>query len=94
MALKTHINNNGLSGELYITVITSTDSKYAGVTNFLVRGFESREKLYQHINGEISGNIIAFEREFSMPLVDMSLPKWPQMYEWLKMHVFQDASDC
>lgn len=93
MGLRALVSNNGMSGELYLTIVTSTDEKFSGVTRFLVRGFESRDVLYEHIKGNLTGNIIAFEEEYEMPIVDMEKPKWEQHYKWLRENIFLDAVD-
>lgn len=93
MGLKATVNINGLSGELYLTIITDTNEKYAGVTRFLVRGFESRDILYSHIAGDTEGNIIAFEKEYEMPLIDVDSGGRSQMYAWLKENYFPEAID-
>lgn len=94
MALITNVSKNGMSGDVYLTIISSTDSKYSGVTSFILRGFESREILYSHIAGEIEGNVISFEEEYEMPLVDMDKPSRSQIYEWLKHNHFKEAIDA
>ncbi|END5390983.1 hypothetical protein ACS0KD_003030 [Vibrio vulnificus] len=93
MALQATVNHNGMSGKLYLTIITCQNDKFGEETSFLLRGFESREKLYSHIEGKIEGNIIAFEKRYFMPLVDLNQPDWPQIYDWLKLNHFTDAVD-
>lgn len=58
MGFKAQVNVNGLSGELYFTVITSTDNKFSKETTLLLRGFESRERMVEAIaenNWDIQG---------------------------------------
>lgn len=93
MALQATVNVNGLTGKLYLTIITAQNDKFGLETTCLLRGFESRETLYTHINGEIEGNITAFEERFVMPLIDLNQPCWGQIYEWLKANHFPDAVD-